>query len=1303
MPSGADAGFLDDADTPPGSYMTTVHVARGFVGGDVVMTGMVGGWRRPPTMDPPVDDIGPEMSDLLSDIYKDFIRTAMFLGVLSDAERAAAAMMPDEEDRPPGYDKESRRETISTRYGLDEDGQVELGYPTESEESETVFEIVTFGRDAPGLFSGVAYDPDVHSRGTKIYLTMETNGLVYPLDGDVEVGFGVLASPLVEAGGEERNPLAADATADSMNAMEGVWDLLRWVMDADDVGWRNSPSEFKELSNLTLLGRSTTADGFDGEVLRAVDGTRESDPVTFYVSRVRTADEVVIAVAFTFEDGDDFFADGDAARRLVETALGDVDRNPGAPNTIPEGQVDDVNLVQICRNTRLETGAGDFLPQPDPDLVEGRNTAAPFDISTFSGSSHPGKRLRYGVFTLDAATRALPIGETLLYRPDLRALALGNTDPDVLFDGKRANDSDPINDLPVFPLRSSDDAITLEFQAPSGYSYDATTLQEGSDYSTTDLDFLRVGFITVSDPEDGANYGDGDGGPADYENTVEAAFEYLKRTFPGGLSAYRHDSAIEGVKDLGGNATNNTTKDYRNARVALERTAKPGNNNWTWSGEVMAHKTSESDAESAIRSNGFDVWVLVTPDEYYDFHGDDGVTGLAPGPNHLGVGALEAAGYGSDGRVDAAETVAQEIAHRLGDDQYRNPSSGAGMLNPLAQRDVPGPGDPGRRDVDHARHLSSNEDGTTGQDGPGVVSRAYSLAEGEFVVPTGHEWVGGYDVTDVTNDPTPHGNYGPTGAAQRLGRMEGYMSYSDRQVWTDSVITQDIIDSSLNRDSGNFRTANHIVGGLNEVSADADGDSGDDPTPSLSDLQADEGRIPVDDEGHSTEGEVIVEVALYGPDDEEVATQAVPAQTAVDGDGVGDDALPGDATFLMEFPPDAVEMRVAAETGSFTANPITRVIREAYDRLPPEGYQGDPEPVRGRIDALIENVDAKMAEGAYGAARDLLQSFAETELANTVNPEFEPLANQYDEARLRSLFAEMTERLDGLASGDPTDDEPQVGEAPPWTDWVPEPAALPGFAESRGFLQFDVASALGSNGIVEKAQLEDPMANPFFGGLFADILAEELAAVGLAEAVLGTAVAEDDPDPSDVPAETAVLVGNVQLYLGTFDTDRIDAAVEENGFEETATAGVYAHSVSDLVFAYGDGYVVAAETVDEVSTALATGTGDRSAWHEVESEVEWLYGAGAGGDFTLVNHYSEGTITETGDGADLSPFFDANGVAQSASLEGATFTDARAAVVYPSEDAVELSALRETLGLDAVDRSFSQDGRFVQVTATYAE
>jgi hypothetical protein len=254
----------------------------------------------------------------------------------------------------------------------------------------------------------------------------------------------------------------------------------------------------------------------------------------------------------------------------------------------------------------------------------------------------------------------------------------------------------------------------------------------------------------------------------------------------------------------------------------------------------------------------------------------------------------------------------------------------------------------------------------------------------------------------VTDDPNKYDRHGPTNTAGRVGRMERYMNYGDRRVWTDSVVTQDVIDSGLNRASGNFRTANVIFGGLEEGSADADGgDSAEAPSPSLSDFEVAEAPVPSADEDPAAHEET-VEGALYDPDGERVARTTVAPQTAVDGDGVGDGTLDGDAAVALEFPPDAVEMSVVAETGLFGANPITQPIREAYDRLPPAGYQGGPEPVRARIDALIENVDRKMAESAYAAARDFLQSFAETELANTVNPKYEPLAKSPSRAPLVS-------------------------------------------------------------------------------------------------------------------------------------------------------------------------------------------------------------------------------------------------------------------------------------------------------------
>lgn len=1304
-------GFLDDAAARR-PRMTTVHTARGVVGGNVVLMGMIEGWRRPPTMGPPPTEIGPEMADLLADVYEDVVQAELFRRVLGEAGMLWGHLACNLDEMGPPPEDVDRTVEYSDYYGLDARAQVELGYPDEKRSSSKDHATEIVGRTAPGVFDCESFDPDVHDEGEDVHLTIEQRLTAYPIGDDGAVPFGVIASPRAELAGEEQNPLVDQALNPTLftNIWNGVWDLVNEIVPFDDVDWGyNEPTEIETFPNLFIEGRTTEAKGFEGTVEYVPEGENTSEEATayLYLARMTTADEAVLACAFSLDTGTDGFFDSQAATsRLFENAVGDVVRSPGAPSPWVGGSVDDLNLVQICRNTRLETASGDVLGQPDPDLVEGRFTAAPFDVSTFDGTTHTGKTLEYGVFSFDLANRSGRFAETILDDSAVDALDTGTTDPDVLFD-RNGRDGDPDNDVPVFELQGSDDSVTLDFQAPSGHSYDETTLSEGSDYSTTGMEFLRVGFITVSDPENGANYGDGDGGPTDYEETVDAGFEFLKRTFPGGIAAYRHDGAIEGVKNLDGSASGNETKDYRNGRVALERIAKPGNNNWNYSGETMAHKTTESDARSQIRSNGFDVWVIIVPARYYQFHRDSRPTGLAPGglsPNRLAVAAVEGARYGGEGRPDAAETVAQEIAHRLGNNQYQNPTSGNGQSNPLAQRDDGGT-NAGNRDFDHARHLSSNNDNdsSTPRDGPGVVSRAYSLAEGEFVVPTGHEWDGGYQVEDVTNNPRPIGSYGPTGSAQRVGRMEGYMSYSNRWVWTDSIVTQDIIDGNLNRASGNFRTANVIFGGLNEVSADAGGDTAEDPSPSVSDLQVSEATVSTA-EDRSPDADAVVEVALFDPNGEQVAATTVAAQTAVDGHGVEDNRLDGDATFDLEFPPEAVEMTVAAETGFLSTNPITRALSEAYDRLPPEAFPGEPAAVREQVDDRLASVDAAMAEGAFGAARDELTAFVETELAGTIDPEFDPAENEYGQARTRALFDEMIGRLDGLAGDGGGGGGIEVGEAPPWTEWVPAPSELPVFADSRGFYQYDVDSVLNAGNIEAKAALEEPMANPFFGGYFATFFWQELASLDIGEEVLGPASTQMDVDPAEVPAETGVLLGNVQLYLGSFDTDRLDRTVAEGPFSESDTPGVYVHDDESFAVAYDETYVVGAETVDEVVTMLETGAGDRDRWHAVDDEVEWLYDAAASGDFTLVNHFEDDTIsTAESELVDFSPFTAANGLAQSASLAAETVTDATTAVIYPSADAVELGLLQETLGADALDREIGQDGRFVQVRATFGE
>lgn len=75
----------------------------------------------------------------------------------------------------------------------------------------------------------------------------------------------------------------------------------------------------------------------------------------------------------------------------------------------------------------------------------------------------------------------------------------------------------------------------------------------------------------------------------------------------------------------------------------------------------------------------------------------------------------------------------------------------------------------------------------------------------------------------------------------------------------------------------------------------------------------------------------------------------------------------------------------------------------------------DPAEIEAQIQDLVGRVQEDMAPGAYGQARDELVTFLEQELESTIDPEYEPLENQPDTARMTALFEEMIDRLDGLA------------------------------------------------------------------------------------------------------------------------------------------------------------------------------------------------------------------------------------------------------------------------------------------------
>ena len=54
-------------------------------------------------------------------------------------------------------------------------------------------------------------------------------------------------------------------------------------------------------------------------------------------------------------------------------------------------------------------------------------------------------------------------------------------------------------------------------------------------------------------------------------------------------------------------------------------------------------------------------------------------------------------------------------------------------------------------------------------------------------------------------------------------------------------------------------------------------------------------------------------------------------------------------------------------------HPVTSVLREVIDRIPDEGFAGDPAEIRSRADDAIESVADAMADDQFAAAKTTLE------------------------------------------------------------------------------------------------------------------------------------------------------------------------------------------------------------------------------------------------------------------------------------------------------------------------------------------
>lgn len=962
----------------PGVVM--VHVARLVVGGDAVMYGMVDGPRRPPTATPErFPELDEDTREFLSEAYREAVRAELF--ARSMGALGKLGLSPDE--LPPPPERKKVDESLgSSPVGMTDQGQIDLGYPTEDADDLSNESMYIEGRTDYTL--GHGWDEDSYERGTKYVLDIETKTRLYTVDGDEPYSFGIVTSPRVERHGVERNRLVETDLEDLLTGvfdavLVEAFDQLELYQDGTSWDWTDGPHERETGTERVPVGSVADTAVFGGTIAHPWRDDAPSRDVEIHVGRMITSDEVVFGLLANVTTGSTYWDDHSNASWVFARALDRLAFGPSTPTPWEDLTVEDLRLVQTVANTRVEDPAGNVSHEvDDPDLVAAENAAPVFGLSS-TGSLSAAKPM-HAIVETDVENRSGRL-RSKLSGTDLADLGAPSNDPAAVlheFAGGRRSENDPV----VFDLATDHDSVTVSARAPSGYRYDSDTITEGTDYEVTTVDPLRVGFISVTDPEHGGNYGDSNGRATNYQRTVDVSLQYLHRTYPGPLYAYRHDTDIAGHrKGLFGRGE---FLDFGDAQSDLEAAANASS--FPSGGEVWGFGASAAAAENAISGSGFDAWVLVVPNGYWDHHGQD-VDGLAPGRADRAVGTVEQ-GFGETDQW-IAHVVAQEVGHHFVEKPYE--IAGPNGNYPLGQRDDENTDKEitgnlvGDVDTDHARHQESSlDDSTSGKDDPGVVSEAFDLTDGTFTLVE--------FFTINRNSLSPRDSVGTS-----AGSLESFMSYSGARTWTDAVIHGELVDSGW---SG-APLVGPIFSGTGRVE--------DDDTVSFASMRTlERGKALTED---TDDGDVLVE--MVAPDGEVLASRRV---TDSSEGHHGDDEYEGIVSFQFEFPAATATLRVThgvESTTETTTNPVVSVLRDAVDRIPDEGYVVAPADSRGTLQAELDEVAAAMDDGEYSAANDRLAEFDER-ASTMVRDDYGALANQPTRTALLELSGRMAARIETL-------------------------------------------------------------------------------------------------------------------------------------------------------------------------------------------------------------------------------------------------------------------------------------------------
>lgn len=868
--------------------------------------------------------------------------------------------------------------------GLTAQGVRRLGYPTDGRVSFTDSRLVT------------------HETADEQYL-IDLEEHEFRIDG-VPIPIDILASPSATVAGAERNPVLTESL--SSHATTGEFDV-DWLESRGVV--TDSFPEFK--SGPTSVSLASTAYsteprplfGTEAEyrVFESVVGpsgsTDRSDWTRVHVALVRQrhdGDGIIVGTAVgvptTGEIPDERLA------YVMERAMLEVTRTP--PSSFPSVSLSlsDARLVQTVSDTRVVERDQPYVVD-EPDLVLDEYVAPLFSAN----GPRPPARVYFEI-TGGAEDRFEMNGA------DVTVTANGNPndlgDIASTLDDYRRTDGPPDPPTP-FRIRRNTGAVTVDAETPCGQTLDSTTIPRGSGgYSVADPGTMRVGFVACRAPNflGLPAYGS----TSTYDETVDMAVQYLRRTFPGSIYAYRHDRPITGQVAVGsaGLPLNNVPflKDAGNAQNTLERLASAVRTS-PRNGRLFAPGGSRSDASTAIRNNGFNAWMLIVPDGYYDYHGLDAV-GKAPFVpkdgsrtpyNWYAATALETGARNS--QQAGVMTVAHELGHFFGGmSLYRvGPND-----RPLAQRDDRGGNDTidGESvDYSHARNPNSDHDGDGNTDTPGIESLGFDFTGGTFrhVQNFSINPVYGGTVTNPGMEISPP-NLPPRGDPNGI---ESLMSYRDRRsLWTDAHLHQWLIDADWSQATVDEVT--FTARGRPDRESSAEGS-----VP----LQFDSVRLA--DHGSTPEGtDGTVRVTMRSPSDEVLASRHVPDTVVV---SESNDEV-SFVTARLPFPDRAVEFRAERRGAVTTLNAVVRPIRDAIGRIPDRGFRKEPEESRAVIAERLTSVESLMEEAAYGSAAEELLTLGEV-LREVVREPYEANADQPQRGEVEGLVERMYQRLEGIA------------------------------------------------------------------------------------------------------------------------------------------------------------------------------------------------------------------------------------------------------------------------------------------------